>query len=706
VLKLEESEVKTIPEVIHNGYTFSDGVGMISPRLAREIADTMGLDALPSAFQFRLGGAKGVLTVSSTSANKREVQLRPSQIKFDTKHFILEVIRTSTYIPSYLNRQAITILSSLGVTDDIFLGMVTSMLDAMNKMLSSASDAIRILQANVDEYGTARSMANILSAGFLDQRDPYIWNLLNLFRMSQLKDLKKRAKIVVPEGAYLLGVMDETNSLRENEVFVQISTIANDTPSSRRIIQSNCVLFRNPCFHPGDVRVVQAVDYPALHHLVNVIVFPAQGFRDLASMCSGGDLDGDDYSIFWDPKLLPKIKNYPPMDYKADEPLTVDQVTISHVQKFFVNYINNDNLGQIANAHLATADRSPRGAMDGACLRLAQLHSLAVDFPKSGKPAKLDDELRVRLFPDFMEKKDKESYESQKVLGKIYRMIDKKDYKQYKEKLTTEAKYDARMYVSGMERYIVDARELKANYDRDVLSLMNQFGVASEAEIVSGFIIKWLRKDNKRRSFEVHKQTMGAMTNLRKAYRNEFYREFLSPNKKDISRDKLPEVEAKAAAWYYVTYHEDEAARKVQKSPNDQRFFSFCWIVDTHICHIAKNNHLTGAVSTNGSVINQDLVEAFRKPDNGTIDVLIGAKIQNLPSADAILVEDENEDDEEENDSAPVLSIKLKELINKNSSSNQSSSPFETITYQMEDEKRVVARADDGIDGLKKALGF
>jgi hypothetical protein len=84
------------------------------------------------------------------------------------------------------------------------------------------------------------------------------------------------------------------------------------------------------------------------------------------------------HSIFWDPRLQPMTKNYPAMDYKADEPLTVDSVTISHVQKFFVNYINNDNLGQIANAHLATADRSPRGAMDGACLRLAQLHSLAV----------------------------------------------------------------------------------------------------------------------------------------------------------------------------------------------------------------------------------------------------------------------------------------------------------------------------------------
>lgn len=75
---------------------------------------------------------------------------------------------------------------------------------------------------------------------------------------------------------------------------------------------------------------------------------------------------------------MPPTRNYTPFSYASEEPLTVDQVKISHIQKFFVNYINNDNLGQIANAHLATADASPMGALDGRCLRLAQLHSSAV----------------------------------------------------------------------------------------------------------------------------------------------------------------------------------------------------------------------------------------------------------------------------------------------------------------------------------------
>src|SRR6185312_1966165 len=56
-------------------------------------------------------------------------------------------------------------------------------------------------------------------------------------------------------------------------------------------------------------------------------------------------------------------------------------------------------------------------AMHGNCLRLAQLHS------KTGVPAEFPKGLRVSEYPDFMDKADKRSYESQKILRKLYRSI-------------------------------------------------------------------------------------------------------------------------------------------------------------------------------------------------------------------------------------------------------------------------------------------
>ncbi|KAI9027116.1 RNA dependent RNA polymerase-domain-containing protein [Phycomyces nitens] len=389
ICQLKKEEIEHIPDVERNGYTFSDGVGMISPALAREISSKMELRHVPSAFQFRLAGAKGVLTVAN-GLSGRKVKMRPSQIKFDSDHLVLEVIRFSTSIPAYLNKQIITILSALGVKDEVFMTLMDDMLKTLNDMLSNPSEAIKVLNSNIDEFGTTQTMVRMIQAGFMDRKDPYTVNLLNMFRVSMLKNLKKKTKINVPNGAFLLGVMDETGSLQEGEVFCQVTEPSSQS-SRKRIITGDIVVYRNPCFHPGDVRVVNAVDCPKLRHLSDVVVFSSQGFRDIPSMCSGGDLDGDDYTIYWDQRLLPPTRNYTPMDYEPEKPLQVDEVHISHILKFYINYMNNDNLGQIANAHLATADMSYDGALNGSCKHLAQLHSSAVGkFARLGLESKYD----------------------------------------------------------------------------------------------------------------------------------------------------------------------------------------------------------------------------------------------------------------------------------------------------------------------------
>ncbi|KAG1151074.1 hypothetical protein G6F37_004946 [Rhizopus arrhizus] len=587
ICHLEKRQVKFIPDVVHNTFTFSDGVGRIAPSLAEEVAHQMDLKSVPSAFQFRLGGAKGVLTVDRALSNGNvQVELRPSQIKFESEHLMLEVIRTSAYIHGYLNRQAITLLSALGVKDEVFLELMGNMLRDIDKILARPEEAIRVLLNNADEAGTAHMMASIIQAGFLERGDPYIKNLLNLFRVNVLKELKKKAKILVPQGAFLLGVMDETNTLDEGEVYIQVWDNSN-SGTMKQVITGECAVFRNPCFHPGDIRVVTAVDKPNLSHLVNVIVFPAKGYRDIPSMCSGGDLDGDDYTIFWDPKLIPVRKDFAPMDYTASDPRKVEDVKIRDIQRFFVNYINNDNLGQIANAHLATADFSDKGAMDGRCILLAQLHSEAVDFPKSGKPATLSEDLIVRTFPDFMQKKDKESYPSKKVLGHIFRSIDKSDYKDYMSKLTEEAVYDARMHLSGMEYYIGEARALRRDYNRDLLALMNQNGVQTEAEIVSGYIIKWLKKGKSKTRYEQHNSTMKAIKSFKDLWRKEFEKEFMDDTKKAVDPAHRASMDAKAAAWYYVTYHPEERQRDFSEQGG---FLSFPWVIHDYVCEIAKRN--------------------------------------------------------------------------------------------------------------------
>lgn len=71
------------------------------------------------------------------------------------------------------------------------------------------------------------------------------------------------------------------------------------------VITGNVVVTKNPCSHPGDIRLLKAIgeDDPRFEHLrhyVNVIVFPTTGKRPEQHKMSGGDLDGDVYMAIWD----------------------------------------------------------------------------------------------------------------------------------------------------------------------------------------------------------------------------------------------------------------------------------------------------------------------------------------------------------------------------------------------------------------------
>jgi RNA-dependent RNA polymerase len=83
-----------------------------------------------------------------------------------------------------------------------------------------------------------------------------------------------------------------------NLVFIQYTELngeyVNNTESEKTVIlEQKVVVTKNPCHHPGDVRIFSAVDVPRLRHLKDVIVFPQRGKRPHPNEISGSDLDGN-----------------------------------------------------------------------------------------------------------------------------------------------------------------------------------------------------------------------------------------------------------------------------------------------------------------------------------------------------------------------------------------------------------------------------
>ncbi|XVF85599.1 hypothetical protein PTKIN_Ptkin17bG0129900 [Pterospermum kingtungense] len=581
------NEIEIIPdiEVETDGkkYNFSDGIGKISENLAKEVARKCGLTKhTPSAYQIRYAGFKGVVAVDPSSSVK--LSLRKSMQKFEADNTSLDVLAWSKYQPCFLNREIIILMSTLGVEDSVFEKKQKEILAQLDSILEDPVEWI--------SHGEVTNiLREMLRCGYTSDSEPFLSMMLRTIRASKLLDLRTKTRIYIEKGRVMMGCLDETGILEYGQVFVQCSAKPGQAPNDGRsdqtchVVEGEVVVAKNPCLHPGDLRVLEAVDVYVLHHMVDCIVFPQKGRRPHPNECSGSDLDGDVYFVSWDKDLIPPCK-FPPMDYGAAQSALLDHdVTIEEVAEYFTNYILNDSLGIISNAHKVFADKKPFKAMSEECIELAKLSSIAVDFPKTGIPAKIPHHLRVQQFPDFMEKPDKITYESQSVIGRLYREV-----KKFERGVSTGAPhftmevaeqcYDSDLEVDGYLAYVDDAVHYKSEYDCKLANLMRYYGVKTEAEMITGCITKMSKPFDRRRDLET---VVLAVKSLRKEAKGWFNEK----PKDDSKSNNVQDLFAKASAWYHVTYHPNfwgiysDAADK-------EHFISFPWIVYGKLVQIKK----------------------------------------------------------------------------------------------------------------------
>ncbi|KAF8021158.1 hypothetical protein BT93_G1555 [Corymbia citriodora subsp. variegata] len=293
------------------------------------------------------------------------------------------------------------------------------------------------------------------------------------------------------------------------------------------------------------------------------------------------------------------------MDYTPAPTERLDHdVTIEEVEEYFVNYILNDSLGIIANAHTVFADSKPEKAMSPECLELARLFSIAVDFPKTGVPAVITPNLFAKEYPDFMEKFDKPSYPSNNVIGKLFREVKDLAYASSSiRKFTLEMarqSYDQDMEVDGFEEYVDDAFYHKGNYDYKLGNLMDYYGINTEAEILSGCIMKMSKSFTKRRDAESITMAVKA---LRKEARTWF------SDKGSGSYSEPVDEYAKASAWYHVTYHPDFWG-SYNEGLNRDHYLSFAWCVYDKLVQIKKEKR--GRITAHRSTLEDYFTRGLR----------------------------------------------------------------------------------------------
>jgi hypothetical protein len=325
-------------------YCFTEGCGQLSPwlarrvwRLVRERAVLLDMELpaepVPSAFQVRLQGCKGVLVVNPQLAaaapsadddaaawpRGAHVRLRKSMVKYFAPHQSqLEVLSWAAPERGLLTRQIVAVLSFLGIRDETLLAKLRDYCGDLDAAATSAAAAARlgwfgvasappIASVAAAEFASLDQLRRMLQCG-ISAAEPFAAAVLGALDRSARLDLLRSTTFVVERSRHALGVVDETGSLNYGEVFFQFTASDN---GARLALAQRVFVTKTPCMHQGDVRVLQAVDVPALHHIVDCVVFPQRGPRPHPSEIGGSDLDGDMYLICWDRDLIPPSHAHP-----------------------------------------------------------------------------------------------------------------------------------------------------------------------------------------------------------------------------------------------------------------------------------------------------------------------------------------------------------------------------------------------------------
>ena len=260
-LDLETVDVRETKDVIRGPYVFSDGIGTISQAMIERVwkATVTNEGATkPVAYQVRIGGSKGVLSLDKTLEGT-QICLRPSMKKFEAKNTKLEIANIGKKLPFFLNRQMIVLLETLGLPPENLISLQEKEVARLQIATHDFDEASRLCQ----KYGLGQAarlqkiLRTLQNEGISAIFEMPFFRKLNALALSfGLKQIKYKSRVAVDRSWKLIGVMDEFKYLKDGEIYV---CLKDDETGSAECLEGATLVTRSPALHCGDIQSAHAI---------------------------------------------------------------------------------------------------------------------------------------------------------------------------------------------------------------------------------------------------------------------------------------------------------------------------------------------------------------------------------------------------------------------------------------------------------------
>eukprot|EP00965_Chrysotila_dentata_P233216 6199460-Pleurochrysis_carterae.AAC.1 len=411
--------------------------------LYRTVIQAAEYELTPRPFRFFGGLAKGMLK-SDANLPRSTIVLTESMVKVPPspqadERFSFDLVETEArprQVCARTTSDLLPLLEHAGKEPNggenkmcsLLLTILAKVLEENNKLLSNPlhlderqfARLIRKLEERAFAYDEAAVIRplTMFDAGVDPSTDAYLQRQL----LESLKNSNKKlsaGKIPIPMSMNLRGYPDCTGTLLAGQVCVLVGD-----PNGRLLSFTQDVLvYKSPGLHPGDVRKVQCVKPTAeieRRYLKGVnpqtcgaILFSTVGDRSIADMIANSDFDGDTFLVIHDDALVAAFRQqHPPLvgtpESEKRPALGRRQVETLPAEKLDVLLCSllwqrTNLLGELTALWHAAVSDDRAGAAGDTALRLAAIHSNALDAEKNGWAVHLPSWLRDNArFPSYL----------------------------------------------------------------------------------------------------------------------------------------------------------------------------------------------------------------------------------------------------------------------------------------------------------------